>query len=397
MPFKYNICIIGGFGHVGLPLGIAFAEKGYKTCIFDIAKDKFELIKQGRMPFVEEGSEALLKKNLSTGRLIPSLDPNDISKSENIIITIGTPVNSLWPKLNVIEETIFRYNKYLRDNQLLILRSTLFPGTTSRIFELIQKFNKEIDVAFCPERIVEGKALKELTFLPQIISSPSKRGFIRAKKLFSKLTKDIIEASTLEAELGKLFSNAWRYIKFAIANQFYVIANESGLDYSELYQKMNYKYDRNKDLPSPGFAAGPCLFKDTVQLNFYAGNNFSLGTAALLINDGLPYYIVSKLKEKYNLKEKKIGILGMSFKPGVDDPRDSLSYKLVDLLKYVAKSVNVSDPLIPDPSFVTERTLIKESDIIIVATPHKEYKNLVIPKNKVIIDIWNFYGKGNKI
>ena len=346
MPFKYDICIIGGFGHVGLPLGIAFAEKGYKTCIFDIAKDKFELIKQGRMPFVEEGSEALLKKNLSTGRLIPSLDPNDISKSENIIVTIGTPVNSLWPKLNVIEETIFRYNKYLRDNQLLILRSTLFPGTTSRIFELIQKFNKEIDVAFCPERIVEGKALKELTFLPQIISSPSKRGFIRAKKLFSKLTKDIIEASTLEAELGKLFSNAWRYIKFAIANQFYVIANESGLDYSELYQKMNYKYDRNKDLPSPGFAAGPCLFKDTVQLNFYAGNNFSLGTAALLINDGLPYYIVSKLKEKYNLKEKKIGILGMSFKPGVDDPRDSLSYKLVDLLKYVAKSVNVSDNIL---------------------------------------------------
>jgi UDP-N-acetyl-D-mannosaminuronic acid dehydrogenase len=392
---KYDICIIGGFGHVGLPLSIAFAQKGLKVCAFDISKEMYNIISTGKMPFMEEGSEELLQKVLMSNNLILSLDPESISKSHTVIITIGTPVDShLSPQLNVLESTIIDYFKYFKEEQLIILRSTIYPNTTRKIHRLFENKGKKIYLAFCPERIVQGHAIKELSSLPQMVSSTSEEGLSKAVALFKNLTNDIVIAKPEEAELAKLFSNTWRYIKFAAANQLFILSNEAGVDFYSVYKIMTHNYERTTDMPVAGFASGPCLYKDTVQLNSFNNNNFPLGSSAIMVNEGLPFYIFNKIKQKYDLKSKSVGILGMAFKSDIDDKRDSLSYKLKELFEFEAKKVYCSDLYIKDENFVTAEELVNAADIIILATPHKEYAKLRISEKKILVDIWNLYKRG---
>lgn len=392
---EYDLCVIGGFGHVGLPLSVAFANSGKKVCAFDIAKERIRGISGGRMPFLEHDGDRELKKALESKRLHLSSDPEVISKSENIIVVTGTPTDEhLSPDFVVVQNVLLGYMKYFIDGQLLVLRSTVYPGTTDRVYKLLKDNGKSMDVAFCPERIVEGYALKELYELPQIVSATTPEGLKRVKSLFSLLTKDLLEVSTKEAEIAKLFTNSWRYIRFSVANQFFMIANEAGLDYTKIYNAMRHNYPRAKDLPGPGFASGPCLFKDTVQLSAFNNHSFHIGNAAISVNEGLPFYVVNKLKEKYNLREKNIGILGMAFKAGSDDKRDSLSYKLKSIIEFESNKVYCTDVHIKEDGFVEPEELIEKSDIIIVATPHKEYADLKISGNKVLVDIWGLFGRG---
>lgn len=388
---KYDVCVVGGFGHVGLPLSIAFATKGVKTCALDISNSRKESIESGKMPFIEDINNDTLLSVLKNKNLTLSITPADISESKNVIITIGTPLDEHGgPKLNVIEDMINSYFEYFRDDQLIILRSTVYPNTTNKVSKLFSSRNKHVNIAFCPERIVEGKALKEIFELPQIIGVSDKASRDAATELFKVLTKDVLVTGTLEAELSKLLSNAWRYIKFSAANQFFMMCDEAGVDFYKVLEVMQYKYPRAQDLPKAGFAAGPCLFKDTSQLSAFNNNRFVLGNAAISVNEGLPYYIVSKLKERYPIENKTVGILGMAFKNDIDDPRDSLSYVLKNLLQYNSKKVFCSDPYIQDPEFLSTDELIKVSEIIIIATPHKQYKSLNLPKDKILVDVWNF-------
>jgi len=238
--------------------------------------------------------------------------------------------------------------------------------------------------------------LEELESLPQIISSFTDEGVKRSADLFSLLTTDLVFVEPMEAELAKLFTNSWRYLKFAIANQFYMIANDYNLDFYNISYAMTHNYSRAKDFPRPGFAAGPCLFKDTMQLAAFNNNNFHLGHTAMLINEGLPNYVVNQLKKQFDLSEKKVGILGMAFKAESDDIRESLSYKLKKILAIESKKVLCADPYVKDASLVDEETVLQESDIIIIAAPHKKYKDLKI-QNKKVVDIWNMLNNGGKI
>jgi UDP-N-acetyl-D-mannosaminuronic acid dehydrogenase len=214
--------------------------------------------------------------------------------------------------------------------------------------------------------------------------------------LFSLFTSDIVVVEPIEAELAKLFTNTWRYIKFATANQFYMIANDYGLDFYRIYEAITHNYPRAKDLPKPGFAAGPCLFKDTMQLSAFNNNDFHLGHTAMLINEGLPNYVIKNLKRKYALKDMTIGILGMAFKAESDDIRESLSYKLKKMLEFEAKKVLCSDPYVTDDRLVDQETLIRESDIICIAVPHDAYKGLEI-RGKKVVDVWNILNNGGLI
>lgn len=395
--FTYDLCTIGGVGHVGLPLSIMFASKGKKVCIYDINEESMNLVLKGVMPFKEERSEEVLNSVLKNGNLILSKDPNIISQSENVVIVIGTPVDEfLNPRLSEIKKFFDYYMDYFKEGQLIILRSTIYPGTTEHIHKWLIGANKNLDLAFCPERIAEGFAIIELEKLPQIVSSFTESGLKRAKELFSLLTLDIIELEPTEAELAKLFTNVWRYLKFAIANQFFMIANDHGLDYYKIHKAITHNYPRAKDLPSSGFAAGPCLFKDTMQLAAFHENNFYLGHSAMLINEGLPNYIIQSLKRKINLSDKTVGILGMAFKGGSDDKRSSLSYKLRKILQFECKDVLCTDPYIKEAYFKNVDEVLSQSDVLILATPHEKYRNLNF-NNKTIIDIWNFYGKGGLI
>lgn len=392
---NFEVVVVGGFGHVGLPIAISLANKGKVVCAFDVDNRRADFIAQGKMPFIEEGAEEIMHRVLQTGHLKLSADPSVISEADTVIVAIGTPVDEhLNPEFQAMQKMIDSYMPFFRDGQLIIIRSTVYPGTTQKLKDLFKERGRNLELAFCPERIVQGQALRELETLPQIISSFSEDGLRRCHQLFGLLTKDIIVLEPLEAELAKLFTNVWRYVKFATANQFFIIANDRSADFYRIYYAMTYNYERAKDLPQPGFAAGPCLFKDAMQLAAFNNNTFYLGHAAMLTNEGLPNYIVSKLKQKHNLSKMTVGILGMAFKANIDDRRESLSYKLKKILTMESHKVLCSDVYIDEPGFVSTEELLKQADVIILATPHREYAALKLPEDKVVVDIWNMWGKG---
>lgn len=392
--FLYDVCIIGGLGHVGLPLGISLAETGKKVVLYDINAATIDKVSQGKMPFIEQGAEPILQKVLEQTLFI-SNDQQVIADSYFVIVVIGTPVDEhLNPQFTLFKKFFNDIIHLISDEQHIILRSTVYPGTTEKIKNYLESKNKQTKVSFCPERIAEGKAMEELKSLPQIVSSFDETAENEAKKLFQSLTEDIISLTPVEAELAKLFTNSWRYIQFAISNYFYQIATQNNLDFYKIYDAITYKYPRAANFPAPGFAAGPCLLKDTMQVAAYSSNSFFMGHTAMLVNEGLPNFVVNRLQEQYDLKQKTVGILGMAFKANNDDKRESLSYKLKKVLEFEAKKVLCSDVYIHESDFVSVENLIDNSDIIILATPHREYQNLAISEDKILVDVWNFYGQG---
>jgi len=284
----------------------------------------------------------------------------------------------------------------LHDGQLLVLRSTVYPGVTALVERLIEDLGVDVDVAFCPERIAEGKAMVELFELPQIVAARSPRALERASKLFGNLAHEIVELDPEEAELAKLFTNTWRYIKFAASNQLYMMANDFGLDYERIRSALVYNYPRAADLPRAGFAAGPCLFKDTMQLAAFNNNNFHLGQASVSINEGLPLYVVARIEQRYDLSQMCVGILGMSFKAESDDIRSSLSYKLKRILKFKARRVLTHDPYVTtDADLVDLDTILRDADLLVIGTPHASYRD--VPTSVPVVDIWKLREGGVQV
>jgi UDP-N-acetyl-D-mannosaminuronic acid dehydrogenase len=392
-----RLCVVGGCGHVGLPLAIAFALAGHQVLVHDLNEEAIARVKGGEMPFREADADRFLPEALATGRLTFSSEPRSVRDAEVVVFVVGTPVDEhLNPKFAAIKEALLGLIEHLRDGQLLVLRSTVFPGTSEKVQSLLQVHDKRIDVVFCPERIAEGHAFAELGALPQIVSGFSARGVTRATELFGCLTDEIVHLLPLEAELAKLFNNVHRYIKFSIANQFFEIANDYGLDYYRIHHAMTYKYPRSMDLAKPGFTAGPCLFKDTMQLAAFNNNNFLLGHAAMLVNEGLPNYIVQRLRARFKLQERAVGILGMAFKADSDDPRESLSFKLKKVLDIEASEVLCSDPYVKGAGFVSAEELVRRSDIIILGAAHSVYRDLDL-RDRPLVDVWNFYKRGGVV
>ncbi len=388
---QFDLAIVGGLGHVGLPLGITFADAGLKVCLYDVNKEYAETVKRGELPFIEYGAEPILKKVLGNKFLTISLDQADLSKARHIIVAIGTPVDEyLNPKTRQFLEIIAKLKKNFDSSQTIMIRSTIYPNTCKQVLNVLSDSGKEQwNVAYCPERIIQGYAMRELLELPQLVAGFSDKAIKDATDIFGKISPKIIHVSMGEAELAKLFANAWRYIQFAITNQFYMIAHNFGVDYNSLRNAMRDGYKRAETLPTAGFAAGPCLLKDTMQLAAFNPNSFLLGHAAMIVNEGLPNFIVEDLRKKHDLSKTKVGILGMAFKADIDDVRDSLSFKLGKILRFHGAKVYYSDEYAKNPDFVTKEELIRESEVIIVAVPHTAYKGLAIPKGKEVIDLWS--------
>ena len=261
---------------------------------------------------------------------------------------------------------------------------------TKLIYDRISTLRRRVLLAFCPERIAEGRAIQELGTLPQIISAFEPRALERARNLFLQLTPNVIELQPMEAELAKLFTNSSRYLNFAISNQFYILAQSYGLDFYRIYDAITRDYPRMRSFAKPGFAAGPCLLKDTLQLSAFANGNFFMGHAAMLINEGLPNFIVEQLRHS-DLFKRCVAILGMAFKADSDDTRESLSYKLRNLLQLEAREVLCSDPYVKDPDLVPLQIAIERADVVILGVPHAVYRELQIPADKLVIDMWNFW------
>jgi UDP-N-acetyl-D-mannosaminuronic acid dehydrogenase len=386
---KKHIAIVGGCGHVGLPLGVKFALAGAKTTLIDIDTDAVSRVMSGSFPFVEHGGDEQLQAALKLG-LTATSDVKSCALADVVVFVIGTPVDEhLNPKISDVLKIFDIYKDYFSPEALIVMRSTLFPGTMEHLSKRVQAQGLNIRLAFCPERVAQGVALDEIDSLPQIVSAFDEESFQAAYEIFSALAPEIVRLSPLEAEMSKLMANSWRYLEFAIANQFYMIAESNGVDFYKIYQAIRYNYPRAKGYKMPGLAAGPCLFKDTMQLASYFNHQFYMGHSAMLVNEGLATFIADKAIRAAggSLWGKKVGLLGMAFKADNDDIRESLSFRIKKGLEFHGAEVLCHDPYLKDS--LTLEELSRSADILVLGTPHGEYRGLSL--TKPMIDVWGFF------
>jgi len=382
-----KICIIGGGGHVGLPLGLMLAKKKFEILLLEKNKKLLNLIRKKKYPYKEVYGQEYLNEAYKKKKLNISSKILDIKHYNVLIICIGTPIKkNLKPDIKYFLDIFFKIKNILNKNHHIIIRSSIYPGVLDKVKNILKTNN----ISYCPERIVQGESLIELSKLPQIIAGYNKATIKLSSEIFKKITKKIIFCSMLEAEFIKLFTNTYRYIHFSIANQFYLICKTYNINFFKLRKKMMLNYARMQSFPPSGVTAGPCLLKDTMQLSSFSKENFLLGKAAMKINDNLPIHIYKNLKKKIDFRNKIIGILGLSFKAESDDIRDSVSIKFIKYLKKKKIKYLFSDPHYKNNKIKKINYVIKNSDIIFLMTPHKQYKNIFIPENKIFIDVWNF-------
>lgn len=393
-----DVVVVGGGGHVGLPLSLKLAEAGLVIGIYDTNAETLARIGNGEMPFLEAGADALLSKVLPTGRLVLGSRPELLCDVQQVVVVVGTPIDEfLNPSMAIFEQAVATLAPYLAQGALVVLRSTVYPGTTEYVSQAFADRGATVDVAFAPERIAEGHALEELGTLPQIIGADSDRAGDRAQQLFARLGPEIIRTTSKEAELAKLFTNAWRYMKFAVANQFFMVAHDAGVDYNRVLDAVRTNYPRAADLPGPGFAAGPCLLKDTMQLAAFTTDHFPLGQTAMQVNEGLPAYVVTAMERRYgSLRGRTVGLLGTAFKAESDDMRSSLSYKLRKLLAWKGATVLMTDPYVSDERLIPLEDVVSQAEILVLGAPHKRYRNLEIG-GKDVVDVWGVTGQGIRL
>ncbi len=407
-----SIAIIGGCGHVGLPLGVKFALAGARTTLVDIDSRAVDRVNSGNFPFVERGGDEQLKEALGKG-LSATTDPGTCKECDVVVFVTGTPVDEhLNPKISDVLRIFDAYKRHFRPGTLVIMRSTLFPGTMEHLYNRVQESKTNVHLAFCPERVAQGVALDEIDNLPQIVSAFDDASFEAAYSVFGALAPEIIRLTPLEAEMTKLMANSWRYLEFAIANQFYMIAESNGVDFQRIYQAIRYKYPRAGGYKSPGLSAGPCLFKDTMQLASFFDHQFSMGHSAMLVNEGLASFMVTKAAQliagaegapnapaakpkgsgegRNEMWGRTVGILGLSFKADNDDIRESLSFRVKKACEFRGAKTLCHDPYLPEMSVPMEK-LLSECEVVILCTPHGEYKSLKL--KQPVVDVWAFFGK----
>ncbi len=384
-----KIAIVGGGGHVGLPLGMLLCDRGHTVTLIDTDAGRLARIASGHMPFREQGADDLLPQCLASRRFQLQSDAQQLAEHEVVIVTIGTPVDEyLDPNIRAFDRNMDALLDRMRSGQLLMIRSTVFPGVVDRLGRSVRERGLEIEVCYCPERIAQGYALREITQFPQIISGCTEAALRRARAFFEDLGTEVIPLPPVEAELAKLFSNCYRYINFAISNQFYMLAERFGADFQNIYQAVTRDYPRMTGFARSGFAGGPCLLKDTMQLASFNHNLLTLGQHAMMINEGMPSFVVERLKERMDLPAATVGILGMAFKGNCDDPRSSLSYKLRKILTLECRRVLCTDPYVPDPELVPLERVLAESDVLILGACHDVYRDLAF--RQPVVDVFGF-------
>lgn len=395
---KQKIAVIGGAGHVGLGLCLILADCGQKVFGIDIDEAANYKIMNGNMPFLEENGNEFLNRAIASGNLNMSKDYSLIAECDVVVIVPGTPVDeNMNPRLEVLQDIIRECSPYLQTGQLIILRSTVLPGTTEHVRILIEKNTKlrsgiDFHLIYAPERVVQGKSLIELPILPQIIGAFEEKSFELSKSFFSiYLHASCLFLTPVEAELGKLITNMARYVEFAFANEVYILAETWGADANRIISNINLGYPR-LNIPTPGpNVGGPCLYKDghflVERIPFP-----ELIRTAFHINEGMPAQLIMKLQAIGGLQ--RIAILGMTFKAGSDDIRNSLSFKLRKQLLREHFEVTCLDPYVEKFS---DWSALYHVDAIVLMTPHPEFselshiRKLVDNDNCVILDLWGHW------
>ncbi len=400
--FSIKKLAVIGIGRVGLPLSLVLANEGFEVTGVDRDESRLNSLLQGKVPFLEEGADEILKKVYGTkfhivheegfAGMLPNMDA--------IILTLGTTIdNTLSPSISQVTDFFAKFETLFRKDQLIVLRSTVSPGTTEFIKNFLKnrvglEVGKDIFLAYCPERIAEGHAIKELYEIPQAIGTFDEASKIAATSIFKKLTNDILYTDPLSAELSKLYCNMYRYIDFAIGNEFMLIADSHGRNIYEILKLVNDGYKRG-GVKSPGFTAGACLVKDGFFL-MDKSPYLDLVTAAWRVNESIPGFLIEKLKREYGgVANKKVAVLGLGFKKNTDDTRYSLSLKLQNYLVNEGAIITIHDPYIKSQSI---DEALKDAEVVILAVNHDVFKKLdlkmiskLVKKDCIICDIWNMF------
>lgn len=386
-----------GIGRVGLPLALYLADHDHHVIGLDVDAARVEAIQAGRMPFHEEGAEEVLARVVAAGRFEATSDAGAaVSDAEVLILTLGTPVDEhLNPVFSSLEAVLSTLGPLLQEGQLLILRSTVSPGTTEYLRRYIERttslvVGESLLLAFCPERIAQGHSFKELPKIPQIVGALDPASSSKAVEFFTPLVSQVLTSDARSAEIAKLFCNVYRYIDFAIGNEFMMLADQQERDIYEILKLVNSGYPRG-GLKSPGFTGGPCLYKD----GFFLVDRTpfpDLLTTAWKINESVPAYLIAGLRERLGtLEDKQVLVLGLAFKREIDDNRNSLAYKAVKVLRRYGADVTTHDPYLAPGEL---RPLLEKADAVLIATNHSEYEALdhellrsVGPT--LVADVWN--------
>ncbi|MFA5062253.1 MAG: nucleotide sugar dehydrogenase [Patescibacteria group bacterium] len=340
-----NICVVG-LGYVGLTLSVVLAEKGFRVYGSTNDEGLAERLRNGMPHFHERGLDVLLKKFVNKNLFISAAIPEDVPM-DVFIISVGTPLDKITKKpiINHIESAVTDVAKRLRPGNLVVLRSTVPVGLTrSYVLPILQKYQPErFYLAFAPERTIEGKALSELKFLPQVIGALDEDSLNLASEIFIQVTKTIIRVSSLEtAEMIKILDNSFRDLTFAFANEMGMVARKLGLNAVELIEAANFGYSRT-NVPVPGFVGGACLEKDPhilVDFATAAGYTPRLVSMAREVNESLPAFTAGLMKSHLAAHSKditraKIFISGLAFKgrPETDDLRGSPTVDFLNCIK----------------------------------------------------------------
>ncbi len=381
-----SVAVVGGAGRVGLPLSLAMADRGLRVVVVDRDAPRLAALRVGALPFHEEGAAALLERLRGTMRFEEA--PAAVRGADAVVLTIGTPVDEHHcPDLRPIFAAVDAIAPHLADTKVLVLRSTVAPGTSARVLGRLRALGSEVPLAYCPERIAQGRAIEELASLPQIVSGFDARAVALSRTLFARLAPELVEAAVGEAELAKLFCNAWRYVKFAAANELWQLATDAGLDFGRVRDVAMQGYARMADFPQAGFVAGPCLFKDAMQLAASVRHRLPVAHAAALVHETMPDAVVAELARRMPIAGATVGLLGMAYKPDCDDRRESLAYKTRHLLEAEGARVLCADPYVSDPRLVPLERLLAEAQALVIGCPHTAYRAIRWSKGPVV-DCW---------
>ena len=366
-----RVCIIG-LGYVGLTLAVALAEIGFSVLGIERDKTVIDTVRSGQAQFSEKGLDPRLKKVVETGRLKVTADWEECATSNVYIVTVGTPLNKEGATdLSSIKAVAVQIGRYLKNDELVILRSTVRIGVSREIVKsTLDVTGKQYDLAFCPERTIEGRAMEELRALPQIVGGIDQKSTIRAAQFFAHLTPTTIRVRSLEtAEMIKLLNNTQRDLMFAFANEVAVICDAIGVSASGVIRAGNMGYAR-ASMPLPGPVGGPCLEKDPYILAESVAELDGAAQLALLgrrTNERLPSYAIEQIceisgREKLN----KVAIFGLAFKgrPETSDLRGTLALRLIADLRDNNPDISISGY---DPALIGRRT--DELDIEVFADP----------------------------
>jgi UDP-N-acetyl-D-mannosaminuronic acid dehydrogenase len=390
-----------GLGRVGLPLALSFADRGVSVIGVERVPAVLESIRAGQMPFHETGAQEVLERVLERGGFKGTQHVQDAAEADHIVLTLGTPSHiHIEIDISQIRHVVDDLLPVLREGHSLVLRSTVAPGTTEWVAGYIEqrrgfRVGEDLFVSHVPERIAENRFLEEIATLPCIVGGVGEDSGAKAAELFEVFGVEIVQTSPVQAELAKIWTNIHRYVQFALPNLLMMECEQYGANVFEVIDLVNHDYPRGGIAP-PGLTAGTCLRKDFV---FSEERSSAPGMllAVSRVHETVPRFLVDGLKRRLggSLRDRKVAVLGLTFKRDSDDARDSLSFKLIRLLERELADVVRHDPHVPDQSEPLD-SVIAGADAVVVATNHSAFEDLLpqLGPKVLLVDPWNVSGSG---